>query len=272
MLVVMSAEERRLDGGWQTEVHRAGQEVLRSCGPQSATVLALLRHLHDEGVRFAPEPVGSGFTADGRERLRFVEGESPHPTSWSDEAMTSMGEMLRRLHDSASTFVPELEPTWRPWFARSLPGEHPVIGHGDLGPWNILARDGVPVAFLDWDNAGPVDAHWELAQVAWLNAQLHDDDVADLNGLGSPAARAHQVRLLVDGYGLASAARRELVNHMIEFAIRTVREEAMAYEGGPGSTSPAADGFPVLWALAWRARSAAWMLDHRATLEAALGS
>ena len=33
----MSAEERRLDGGCQTAVHRAGQEVLRSRGPQSAT-------------------------------------------------------------------------------------------------------------------------------------------------------------------------------------------------------------------------------------------
>ena len=126
------------------------------------------------------------------------------------------------------------------------------------------------MAFIDWDNAGPVDAHWELAQVAWLNAQLHDDDVADLNGLASGAVRANQVRLLVDGYGLPADHRCKFVDHMIELAIRAVREEALTYDVRPGTSSSAADGFPLLWALAWRARSAAWMLDHRTVLEAAL--
>lgn len=56
----MSAGEHRLDGGWQTVVHRVGEEVLRASGPQSATVVTLLRHLHDHGVGFAPEPLGPG--------------------------------------------------------------------------------------------------------------------------------------------------------------------------------------------------------------------
>lgn len=29
-------------------------------------------------------------------------------------------------------------------------------------------------------------------------------------------------------------------------------------------------GYPVLWAIAWRARSAAWLLDHRRLLERSL--
>jgi len=77
----------------------------------------------------------------------------------------------------------------------------PVIGHCDLGAWNVLAVDGVPVAFIDWDSAGPVGRRLEIAQTAWLNAQLHDEDVASSVGLPDLAARAHQLRAFCDGYG-----------------------------------------------------------------------
>jgi Ser/Thr protein kinase RdoA (MazF antagonist) len=233
-------------------------------------VIELLRHLHRHGFPWAPEPVGTGFAADGRERLTFIEGRSPQPAAWSDDAVRQIGSMLRRLHDVAVTFQPKEAPTWRPWFGRHLAGSRPVIGHGDLGPWNVLARDGMPVAFIDWDNAGPVDAYWELAQVAWLNAQLHDDDVAERNGLQSPETRARQLAILADGYELPPADRAGLVDRMVEFAVRAAREEAVAYQVGPDTTSPASDGFPIVWAIAWRARGAAWMLDHRTVLERAL--
>ena len=269
---VNESGELPLEGGWQRSVVRLGDVVLRSPGPQSATVIELLQHLHVAGFGAAPVPIGDGFAEDGREQFGFIEGESPQPRPWSDDAMFRIGSLVREMHDKASTFAPTEPPHWRPWFARSLPGRRPVIGHGDLGPWNILARNGEPVAFVDWDNVGPVDALWELAQVAWLNAQLHDDDVAELNGLGSPGARARQVRLIVDGYGLDPSERVGFVDRMIEFAIRSAREEAADYHVAPSSVSPAEDGFPVLWAVTWRARAAAWMIDHRSTLEAALGA
>lgn len=158
-------------------------------------------------------------------------------------------------------------PAWRPWFARSLPGSSPVIGHGDLGPWNILARESLPVAFIDWDNAGPVDAVWELAQVAWLNAQLHDDDVAELNALPDTARRLAQCAAILDGYELSSDQRVGFVDKMIEFALHSTRDEAQTYAITSDTTSPAPDGFPILWAVTWRARAAAWMLDHRSEIE-----
>lgn len=266
----MTADEIRLEGGWQTEVRRVGDVVLRARSPQSPTVIALLRHLHANGFDAAPRPVGDGFAPDGRERLEFIEGESPQPRPWSDDAVWEVGRLLRRLHEAAATFRPGESPAWRPWFARALGGDRCVIGHGDLGPWNILAREGRPVAFIDWDNAGPIDARWDLAQTAWLNAQLHDDDVAELNDLAPPEDRARQLRLVVDGYGLARADRVGFVDRMIEFALRSARDEAVEHRVGPGTASPAHDGYPVLWAVAWRARAAAWMLDHRRTLEAAL--
>jgi hypothetical protein len=48
----------------------------------------------------------------------------------------------------------------------------------------------------------------ELAQVAWNNAQLYDDEVAEMNGLLDAAARMRQIRLLTVPYALPAADRR----------------------------------------------------------------
>jgi hypothetical protein len=41
------------------------------------------------------------------------------------------------------------------------------------------------VALIDWEWAGPVDPRIELAEVCWANAGLHDDIVAEREGLPS---------------------------------------------------------------------------------------
>ncbi len=241
--------------------------VHRRAGPWSPTTLALLRHLEEVGFTAAPRVVGSGFAADGREMLTFVPGESPQPRPWSDDGAAEVGRLLRQLHDAASTFQEPQDSVWQPWFGRELPGSDPVISHCDLGPWNVIARDGLPVAFVDWEFAGPVDAAWDLAHTAWLNAQLHDDDVSERNGLGGPQDRARQLRLVLDGYGYAAGRRRGFVDMMIEFAVHSARDEAVLGRVTPESGAVDESGYPVLWAVTWRARSASWMLRHRSLLE-----
>ena len=178
--------------------------------------------------------------------------------------------LLRRLHDATESLQPPADVSWQPSFARLLPGNHPLFGHGDPGPWNVVAQGGIPVAFIDWEFAGPVDARWELAETAWLNAQLHDD-IADRAGLPSAARRSQQVRLLPDAYGLPAPERAGFVDKMTEFAVHSARAEAVRYGVSP-DTAAAFDpsGYPVLWAITWRARSASWMLRHRQILERAL--
>ncbi|HEY5437658.1 MAG TPA: phosphotransferase [Acidimicrobiales bacterium] len=122
--------------------------------------------------------------------LEYIEGESPQPLAWSNDATYEIGELLHKLHTVTLEWTPPADSYWRPWFVREMVGQRSVIGHGDLGPWNILAKDGRPVAFIDWDNAGPLDPVWELAHVAWQNAQLYDDDVAEMNDLPDAAQRA----------------------------------------------------------------------------------
>lgn len=75
---------------------------------------------------------------------------------------------------------------------------------------------------------------------------------------------------MVDGYRLARTDRRRIGDHLIELAVRSARDEATQAHVAPETASPNARGFPTLWAVAWRARAAAWMLDHRTLLQQAL--
>ena len=257
----------------RSDVRRAGEVVMRAAGPWSASVHALLHHLEAVGFTGSPRVVGDGFDAEGHEVLSYIEGDFVHPHAWSDEAITALGALLRRFHDATATFVPPAGAVWQPWFTRSE-GPGAIIGHGDLGPWNIVARAGLPVGIIDWEFAGPVDRLDELAQAAWLNAQLHDDDVAARNALPPPEARARQLGLFVDAYGMDGVERAQLVTRMIEHAIRDAANEitdagglkmskALSFSSAVGESDPA-------WALAWRVRSAAWLVRHRRLLEAAI--
>jgi hypothetical protein len=226
-----------------------------------------LRHLEEVGFAGAPRAIG--FAPDGREMVSYIEGSSPHPHAWDEEAVGDVGRLLRDLHTAAATFVPPSEAIWRPWFGRELPGSRPVLGHCDTGPWNIVARGGRPVALIDFEFAGPVDALWEVAQAAWLNAQLHDDDVAERLGLPDAASRARQLKLIVDGYGLARRERADFVDKMVAFAVHDARAEAVN-SGITLETNTTDGGYPYAWAITWRVRGASWMLTNRTLLQRAI--
>jgi len=262
----MTDTEIPLTGGGRNAVSRIGDVVHRQTGPWAATVHALLRHLEAEGFAGAPRVIGSGFDEAGRETLSFVHGVSLHPGPWPDEAMFALGKMLADFHRASASFVVPANAIWRDWFGRGLGDGPSIIGHCDLGDWNIIARDHLPVGFIDWEQAGPVDPLVELAQLCWLNAHLFDDDVAQNIGLPPLAARARKLRLIVEGYQLPAGDRARLVPTMIDLAIHDAANEAVEAKITPESTEPVA----ALWAMAWRTRSAAWMSRNRRTLENAL--
>jgi hypothetical protein len=260
-------------GDHPSNAGRQADVVLRDAGPWSPTVLRLLQHFEAVGFAGAPRVIGDGFAADGRETLSYIEGSSPHPRAWSDDAGPAIGRLLRQAHDASASFDPGLDAIWKPWFGRYLPGSHPVIGHCDTGPWNVVATAGIPTAFIDWEFAGPTDARWELAEATWLNAQLHDDDLAEQLQLPDADSRARQARSIIDGYGLSAAERAGLVDAMIEFAVHSARADAVAYgvtaETRAGTTR---SGYPFVWGITWRTRSASWMLRQRALLERVIAS
>ena len=257
--------EERLSGGGRTAVVRRGTVVHRRSGPWSGSVLQLLRHLQAVGFAGAPRVVGAGFDGLGRETVSFLDGWTAHPRAWPPDRLPEIGVLLRRLHEATRWYAPAPDARWQPWFGRRLGTGPSIIGHCDVAPWNLLARDDAGMALIDWETAGPVDPLVELAQACWLNAQLHDDDVAAVNGLAAPAERAGHVRLIADGYELDRDGRRMLVDLMIELAIQDAADQARQAGVTPTATDPA-----PLWAITWRTRSAAWMFTHRRTLEHAL--
>jgi hypothetical protein len=209
--------------------------------------------------------VDSGFDAEGLETVSFIEGDFTHPGPWTLEGAWSVGALLQRVHKATTSFKPGSEVLWRPWYGRQLGRRVHLTGHCDAGPWNIVARDGLAFALIDWDFAGPVDPLVDLAQACWLNAKLHSDDVAQREGLPPLDERALHLRAILDGYELPAKYRRGFVNRMIEFAVHSVAAEADEFGICRDTTSTAG-----LWGMAWRARAAAWMLRNRAALQNAL--
>jgi hypothetical protein len=255
----------RMEGG-RNVAYRRGDAVIRDARPWTPAVHSLLRHLEAVGFAGSPRLVGSGLDADGREVLTFIEGEFTQPGPWTLDGAAATGALLRSLHEATRSFRPPPGSAWFPWHGRDLGSQARVIGHCDTAPWNIVARDGMPVAFIDWETAGPVDPLVELAQLAWLNAKLHDDVVAGIEHLPPAEDRARQLAAIADAYGLTARQRRGLLGQIIEFAIVDTAWEADFARVAPDTTSHP----EALWAMAWRARSAAWMIRNRRILETAL--
>jgi len=250
--------------GARALVQRVGDVVIRPAAPWTPALIALLGHLERVGFDGAPRVFGTGYDETGRETVEYVEGDFVHPHAWSDQGIFQLGGLLRRFHDASASFEPSGGEVWQDWFTRS-DAPDAIIGHGDPGPWNIVAREGLPVALIDWEFAGPVDRIDEVAHAARLNAQLHDDDIALLNGLPTAEDRVKQLRLFLDGYGLSSKEREGFAGRLIETAILDCANEAIQGRIAPDSTDTR-----WLWGLAWRSRSAAWMLRHRQLLERAI--
>lgn len=266
------AEAVLLSNGGPIDIYRQRQVIIKDTGPWAVTVHSLLRHLEEVGFAGSPRVVGSGFDPAGRETLSYIEGEFTHPGPWTLEGAAAVGQLLRELHAATASYRPPADALWQRWFGRLLGNGERIISHCDVAPWNIVARNGRPVAFIDWEFAGPVDPLVELAQACWLNAKLHDDIVAELEGLPPLAERARQLRAIIDGYGLSLKQRRGFLDIIISFVVHDTAEQADEAEIMPDTTDLKLDqlGYNPLWALAWRARAAAWIVRHRRVLQNAL--
>ena len=219
-------DEQRLEGGIANagQVVRVGPHVLRPSSAHSTSVHAYLRAVRRTGFEGAPSPVG--VDEDGRERLVFIDGEvptSPYP-DWAqtDTALSSIARLLRSLHDAARGFDPH-GLTWDDRLADPAGGT--LVCHNDVEPSNVVFRDGVAVALIDFEFAAPGRPVYDLAQLARLCVPIDDD--LDQARLGwRPADRPARLRLVADAYGLDRHGRAELLTSIddaiarIEAAVR----------------------------------------------------
>jgi Ser/Thr protein kinase RdoA (MazF antagonist) len=193
-------------------VVRVGDTVRRPLRPSSPAVHALLLHL--ERVGFSAGPVGAptflGFDEQGREVLTYLPGETvtaPYPAwSMTDEALDSVARLLRRYHEAIRDFDPDDYPWMEP-----VPPEYDegLVSHNDPNLDNIVFRDGVAVALIDFDLAGPGSVLWDVATAIRLWAPLRPDpDITDArHGRALP-----RLRRFADSYGLDEADRTRLID------------------------------------------------------------
>ncbi|MGH9231354.1 MAG: phosphotransferase [Acidimicrobiales bacterium] len=221
-----------------------------------------MRHAGFEGASL---PVG--IDEDGRERLMFIDGEVPVPPypdwSQSDTALASIARLLRGLHDAARGFDPQ-GLTWEDSLADPAGGT--LVCHNDVCPENVVFRDGIAVALLDFEAAAPGRPVYDVSHLARLCVPIEDDfDQARLGW--RPADRPARLRLVADAYGLDRDGRAELLpamNDAIDRLEAAVRRSVAA--GDPNSVA--------LWNRTGGSkrydRRRRWWTDHHDQFAAAL--
>jgi Ser/Thr protein kinase RdoA (MazF antagonist) len=260
-------DESALVGGMDPSagVVRVGDTVRRPARSSSAATRALLQHL--EAVGFEGAPRFLGVDEQGRDVLTFVEGDVPLPPypSWAltEEALVSLGRLMRRFHDATASFDQGSVGGWSDGW--SDPEGGPVVCHNDLFPENVVLRDGRVAAFIDFAEAAPGRPLWDLAIACeeWApvhapGSRLHHPDRLDGVRRVGPLARA---------YGLEPGRAEELVD-----VIGQERAHELAYV-----RAEAAAGHEP-WATHWAetdgdrraAADDAWLRESRAALVRAI--
>jgi thiamine kinase-like enzyme len=107
--------------------------------------------------------------------------------------------------------------------------------HNDVSPENVVFRDGIAVALLDFEFAAPGRPVYDLAHLARLCVPIEDGfDQARLGW--RPADRLARLRLVADAYGLDRHGRAELlsaINDAIDRLETAVRRSVAS--GDPNS-------------------------------------
>lgn len=260
--------EEQLGGGVANPgaVIRRGDEVHRPAGPHAEAIHGLLRLVRERGFDGVPRPLALNGT---NERLEYIAGEvpvPPFPDWWrTDRALASTAVLLRRFHDVTDGVDVGERSRWSAELADPRGGD--VICHNDVCPENVVYRDAVAVALLDFDYAAPGRRVYDLAQFAKMCCPLDAPTNAARIGLGDvdPFAR---LRVVADAYGLGPD-RHEFLGAIFD-SVRVGEEFVRRHvdQGDPG--------FVAMWEHRGGEerllRRSQWFDDNRARLRDALGA
>jgi hypothetical protein len=230
--------EQLLATGGVTDVVRVGDTVRRPTRPFTATIQTYLKHLHSKGFRDAPIPLG--YDEQGREVLSYVDGDVPQEPlpdyACTNEVLPPLARLIRRLHDAAADFVPPAGATWG-----SVPGtpadvvplfeEPELISHQDYCPGNVVFRDGLPAAFIDFDLSRPTTRVADIVNAMyWWTPLMHPDDRPPaLRDADVPA----RVRMFADAYGMNAAQRALVVPTAVRRAANSLPAMRAAADADP---------------------------------------
>jgi hypothetical protein len=261
-----------LAGGDVTEgVVRVGDTVRRPVGPHSPLVHALLTHLESVGFEGAPRFLG--VDGSGREVLSYIDGEvagRPRPPWFADETrLASIGRLVRGYDDAAASFTPPpgvlLDPPAEPPGIPAAPAYPPeLVGHVDITPENVIFRNGLAYALIDFDLAKLATRVEEMFNAMMWWAPLSDP--RDVDPLLRDVDVPRRSRILADEYGLSGTDRERIMEVGMLRTRRAwylMKQRAETHGGG--------------WQRMWDEgvgdvikRREAWLDQHASTLTAAL--
>ncbi|WP_243407703.1 phosphotransferase [Frankia canadensis] len=161
----------------------------------------------------------------------------------SDASLSRVAGLVRQLHDLTA--------------GTHLAGGCEVVCHNDLAPKNTVYRDlgaGMrPVAFIDWDLAGPGERIHDVAHVCWQFVGLGP-------AVAAPSEAARRIGLIRDAYGLRRDA--PLIETVLWWQDRCWR----GIEAGARAGDPAARRLRDAGAVDEVRASQQWVCDHREQL------
>ncbi len=232
----MSDEEGLpLTGGYQTDVHRLGDRVLRQPQDWTDHIDLLLGHLQSVGFKGAPRSFGRD--RHGRHIVEYLEGDVanrvPPAYVWSRNALVTVAQLIRRYHDSATSF--SIPPDWTAVVRRNdlpaITGDEEVVCHNDLAPWNTVFRGGKPCAFIDWDSAAPGTRSWDLAFALWHWTPLYPEHRRAEVGASMVHDLLSRFQAFLAGYG--APAQPEWVSVVLQRQRGTYTELEQKSEARP---------------------------------------
>jgi aminoglycoside phosphotransferase (APT) family kinase protein len=206
--------------------------------------------------------------------LSYIDGEvagRPRPPWIADETrLASIGRLVRAYDDAAASFTPPpgvlpdtapAEPAGIP-AAPAYPPE--LVGHVDITPENVIFRNGLAYALIDFDLAKLATRAEEMFNAMLWWAPLSDP--RDVDPLLRDVDVPQRVRILADEYGLSGTDRERIMEVGMLRTRRAwylMKQRAETLGGG--------------WQRMWDEgvgdvikRREAWLDRHAATLIAAL--
>jgi aminoglycoside phosphotransferase (APT) family kinase protein len=216
--------EPLIGDGVTVGIVRIGDTVRRPVRPFTRTVHAYLAHLHRAGFTGAPIPLG--IDEQGREVLSFVPGDvpkNPLPAETAgDDVLVALAKLVRALHEASAGWTPPPDAVWggTPGQEKLPPigGEPELVSHRDYYPGNVVFRDGLPAALIDFDLAKPTTRLYDIANALWWWApgRAPVDRAPAFVHLDIP----HRAAVFADAYGMTAQQRRDLAPLLTSIAHR----------------------------------------------------
>lgn len=165
-------------GNTTVGVVRVGGTVRRPRGSRSEFAAAVVTWLNAHDFPYVARYFG--IDARRRDTFEYIEGTTTeHPVQRDERSYAAMGRILRELHDLTTR--------------RDDSGRATALLHGDPGPFNVVCRDGMPVALIDWDSSRVGEPLDDFGYAAWTwCAGDHDGTTA--------AEQATRLRAFRDAY------------------------------------------------------------------------